>query len=146
MTNVAQNLEIRNPDSSGDDAASKLAQLKSEFPVASRIMPLPHFTALACASDEVIDLAVDLSINASFVEPTADDPIPPECGALAQWQREVASGFRKKTTMDALWLAATHEANARDELRAGLRDAARISRRKSLRAAETISDTVRLAA
>jgi hypothetical protein len=120
-------------------AEDELADLIAEFPIASSIMPLPHFASIF-ASPEAVGLAIDISIAASFVEPVAavEDPLPSESGALNQWRQEVASGVRKKTTMDALWEASVHECNAREELAAGLRSAAIISRRKALAAAARI--------
>jgi hypothetical protein len=53
----------------------------------------------------------------------------PEAGALALWKRELARGERTMYTPDDLRLAAIHEANARDELRWGMINAANESRR-----------------
>jgi hypothetical protein len=57
--------------------------------------------------------------------------VPNEIGALTQWRREVFSRRRKVTDIDSLTLAAIHEANARDEIRAGLFSAAKDSRLKA---------------
>lgn len=59
-------------------------------------------------------------------------PIP-EAGALAQWRSEIRQGLRTKLTVDSLWLAAVHEAQARDYLRDGMVDAANEARRQSAR-------------
>jgi hypothetical protein len=42
-----------------------------------------------------------------------------EPGALIQWWDEIRRGKRNRQQSDALWLAACHEANARDALRIG---------------------------
>lgn len=55
----------------------------------------------------------------------------PEAGALAQWRKELRDGSRTKQTVDALWLAAVHEAQARDYLRDGMVAAANEERKKA---------------
>lgn len=55
----------------------------------------------------------------------------PEAGALNLWRREVGLGLRTMYAADDLRDAACYEANARDELRAGMIGAANESRRKA---------------
>lgn len=53
----------------------------------------------------------------------------PEAGALSLWKRELADGQRTMHTIDALREAAILEAQARDDLRDGLIEAANKARR-----------------
>jgi hypothetical protein len=120
---------------------SELALLRADFPVAARYMPLAHLAAWLGASDDAIELAVDLAVDQSYVEAALvpEISLPSEIGALAQWRVEVSRGFRNVSDIDALSHAAICESNARDELRYGLRAAARQSR---LDAAKFIASAV----
>lgn len=55
----------------------------------------------------------------------------PEAGALAEWRKELQEGSRTRLTVDALWLAAVYEAQARDYLRDGMVGAANEERKKA---------------
>jgi hypothetical protein len=55
----------------------------------------------------------------------------PEVGALAEWRKELREGSRTRLTVDALWLAAVHEAQARDYLRDGMIGATNEERKKA---------------
>jgi hypothetical protein len=87
------------------------------------------------------EIAIEVADGFSVIsgERRTEYDLPDEIGALTQWRAEVASGVRSKETPDALAKASAYELNSRDELRLGLRSAARQSR---LAAIDTIVESV----
>jgi hypothetical protein len=59
----------------------------------------------------------------------------PEAGALEMWHQQLREGRRTRLTADLLWLAAVHEAQARDYERNGAATAAEEARRHAARLA-----------
>lgn len=57
----------------------------------------------------------------------------PEAGALEMWHQQLREGRRTRLTADLLWLAAVHEAQARDYERIGAARAADEARHHAAR-------------